>query len=178
MFNKSRGEFIFLLDGDDQFKKGKIKSIVKKFKKDKSLNFIQDKPYLSDKKKFMLLKRKNHLFSIWPSFYPTSCMAMRRDFFKTFLNFIEKNNFPNLEIDARLSMFAYLKKEFTLLKKSYTIYNYDEFGITSNYKKFNINWWKKRDEAFSFLQILTKKLNTKFLIGPDYYFTRIINFFI
>ena len=142
------------------------------------MNFIQDKPFLGDKKKYMLLKKKNHFFSIWPSFYPTSCMSMRRNFFSQFLKFIEKKNFPNLEIDARLSMFAYIKKEFSILGKSFTIYNYDEFGITSNYKKFNKNWWKKRNEAFSFLIVLTKKLKKRFFMSPDFYITRLINFFI
>ncbi len=178
LFKKSKGDIIFLLDGDDQFKKKKISEIFRMFKKDKKLNFIQDKPFLGDKKKFMFLKKKNHLFSIWPSFYPTSCMALRRDFFKKFLRYIEKNKFPNLEIDARLSMYAYLKKEFFFTNKSFTIYNYDAFGITSNYKKFYKNWWKKRNEAFDFLISLTKKMKLNFNMGPDFYLTRIINFFI
>ena len=148
------------------------------FKKNKKLNFIQDKPFLSEKKKYMVLKRKNHLFSIWPSFYPTSCMAMRRKFFIQFIKYLEEKNFPNLEIDARLSMFAFVKNEFLKTKKRLTIYNYDEFGITSNYTKFNVNWWKKRNEAFSYLKILTKKLKIKFSVGPDFYLTRFINFFI
>ena len=178
MFKKSKGEIIFLLDADDQFKKGKLDYIFRVFQNKKSLNFIQDKPFLSDKKKFMMLKKKNHYFSIWPSFYPTSCMAIRRKFFQEFLKYLEKNDFPNLEIDARLSMFAYIKNEFYLIKKNLTIYNYDEFGITSNYKKFNINWWKKRNEAFSYLIKVKKKLNKSFYFGPDFYLTRIINFFI
>ena len=177
-FKKSKGEFIFLLDADDQYKKGKLSYFYKIFKNKKKLNFIQDKPFLSDKKKYMLLKKKNHFFSIWPSFYLTSCMAVRRKFFNNFLKYLEKNDFPNLEIDARLSMFAHIKNEFFLVKKNLTIYNYDEFGITSNYKKFFRNWWKKRNEAFNYLIRLSNKLNKKFSFGPDFYLTRIINFFI
>ena len=178
LFKKSKGDIIFLLDGDDQFKKNKILSIFKEFKLNKSLKFIQDKPYLSEKKKYMLLKKKSHLFSIWPSFYPTSCMTLKRSFLKQFFKYIQKNNYPNLEIDARLAMFAYLKKEFCVFKKNLTIYNYDEFGITSNYKKYSKNWWKKRKEAFDYLKILSKKLNMKYDTGPDYYITKLINFFI
>ena len=178
LFKKSKGEIIFLLDGDDLFKKNKLKSIFRIFKKNKNVNFIQDKPFLGDKKKYMLLKKKNHFFSLWPSFYPTSCMAIKRSFFKRFLKFIEKNEHPNLEIDARLSMFAYSQKEFFILNKSFTVYNYDEFGITSNYKKYSKNWWKKRNEAFNYLISLTKKLKSRFFIGPDFYITRFINFFI
>lgn len=178
LFKKSKGEIIFLLDGDDQFKKRKISIIFEMFKKNNKLNFIQDKPFLTEKKKYMNLKKKNHLFSIWPSFYPTSCMAIRRKFLKKFMKHIEEKNFPNLEIDARLSMFAFIKNEFLKTEKRLTIYNYDEFGITSNYTKFNINWWKKRNEAFSYLKILTKKLKIDFSVGPDFYLTRFINFFI
>lgn len=178
LFKKSKGEIIFLLDGDDQFKKNKISLICEMFKKNRNINFIQDRPYLSEKNKYMLLKKKSHLFSIWPSFYPTSCMAMRRSFFKKFVRYLEKNHFPNLEIDARLSMFAHLKEELLLLNKNLTIYNYDQYGITSNYKKFYKNWWIKRNEAFDYLRILNKKLNLNYLPGPDYYLTKIINFFI
>ncbi len=159
-------------------KKNKLSHVFKIFKQNKKIHFIQDKPFLSDKKKFMSLKKKNHLFSIWPSFYPTSCMALRRNFFAEFIKYLEENKFPNLEIDARLSMFAHLKNEFSFLKRSLTIYNYDEFGITSNYKKYYRNWWKKRNEAFSYLIFLTKKLKVSFRMGPDFYLTRLINFFI
>ena len=43
-FLKSRGESVFLLDGDDFFLKNKVKTILDEFKKDKNLNFIQDNP--------------------------------------------------------------------------------------------------------------------------------------
>ena len=43
-FLKSRGEIVFLLDGDDFFLKNKVKTILDEFKKDKGLNFIQDNP--------------------------------------------------------------------------------------------------------------------------------------
>ena len=36
-----------------------------------------------------------------------------------------------------------LKKQFFITKKCLTIYNYDENGITSKYKKFSKFWWKK-----------------------------------
>ena len=62
LFKKSKGEIIFLLDADDQFKKGKLNYIFRVFQNKKSLNFIQDKPFLSDKKKFMILKKKITIF--------------------------------------------------------------------------------------------------------------------
>lgn len=178
LYKKSKGKIIFLLDGDDQFKKDKISLVYDMFEKDKNLKFIQDRPFLSEKRKYMTLKKKNHLFSIWPSFYPTSCMSMRKEFFKKFLKHLERNKFPNLEIDARLSMFAFLQKEFIKTKKKLTIYNFDEFGITSNYTKFNFNWWKKRNEAFEYMRIMMKKMRIKFKPSYDFYITRLINMLI
>jgi glycosyltransferase involved in cell wall biosynthesis len=178
LFKKSRGSIIFLLDGDDQFKKNKLKYIFNLFEKRENLNFIQDKPYLTKNKELMYLKKKNYTFSIWPSFYPTSCTSIKRKYFLKFLKFIHKNEFPNLEIDARLAIFAHLDKNFFKINKNLTIYNHDEYGITSKYTKYSKNWWIKRKEAFDYLLKISKKRRIKTLTGPDYYLTKFINFFI
>ena len=178
LFKRSKGYLIFLLDGDDEFKKGKVKYITNVFKTNKKLDFIQDQPFLSEKKNLMSLKIKNHFFSIWPSFYPTSCMTVKRSFFKKFLKVIYPNEFSNLEIDARLAIFAYLNLNFKKINRNLTVYNYDKEGITSKYPKYSINWWRKRNDAFKYLRRLSKKMNVRFDYGPDYFFTKIINFFI
>ena len=177
-FKRSKGEIIFLLDGDDEFKKGKLKFITNIFRSDKNLNFIQDRPYLSLKNNLMKLKIKNHYFSIWPSFYPTSCMTVKRDFFKKFIKFSYPKEFPNLEVDARLAIFSYLNKNFKKINKNLTVYNYDEYGITSRYPKYSISWWKKRNDAFSYLMRISNKMNIKFNFSPDFFLTKVINFFI
>ena len=102
LFLKSKGEIIFLLDGDDFFKENKLKYITQIFKKNKKLNFLQDTPYLYKEKQLRYVRKKKHFFSIWPSFHPTSSIVVRRNYFKNFLKFLEKEKFPNLEIDARL----------------------------------------------------------------------------
>ena len=178
LFKKSKGKVIFLLDSDDCFKKNKIKNIMKLFNQDKKLKFIQDIPYSSKDKSTIKLKYKNHFFSIWPSFYPTSAISVRKDFFLKFLNYLEPKKFPNLEIDARLCIFAFLSKSFKIYQKSLTIYNFDYLGITSKYKKFSLNWWLKRGEAFDYMKILMKKMKLKFIPSLDYYVTKVINFFI
>tara|TARA_B100001057_G_scaffold486275_1_gene567191 strand:- start:986 stop:1786 length:801 start_codon:yes stop_codon:yes gene_type:complete len=178
LFKKSKGEIIFLLDGDDIFKKDKISFIINFFKENRNVNFIQDVPSINKTKKFITYKKKLHIFSIWPKFYPTSTIVVRRKFFSNFLNHIEKTKFPNLEIDARISMFAFLQKEFLTLNKSFTRYNYDKDGITSKYKKFSFLWWIKRNEAFSYLVLLHKKLKIRFIYGIDFLLTRIVKFFL
>ena len=94
-------------------------------------------------------------------FYPTSSIAIRRKFFLEFLKYIEKNKFSNLEVDARISMFAFLKKQFLTLNKSFTNYNLDETGITSKYKKYSNLWWKKRMRLL-LIYFLHKKLKIRF----------------
>ena len=177
LFKISKGNIIFLLDSDDMFRKNKLFEISKIFKKNKKINFIQDTPLISSFKKRMLLKKKKHFFSIWPSFFPTSCIVFKRSFFQNFLKVLRKNEFPNLEIDARLSIYAHIRKQFFLTKKCLTIYNYDENGISSKYKKFSKNWWKKRDEAFSYMIFLMKKFNTKLFLGPDFYLKNMLENF-
>lgn len=178
IFSISKGNFIFLLDSDDFFRKNKIEYILKKFTKDKNINFIQDKPLYNKDNQIPKLKKKKHTFSIWPSFYPTSCIAIRREFFKKFLNNSANSKFQNLEIDARLCIYAFVMNEFRIINKSLTIYNYDQNGITSKYKKFSFNWWKKREEAFDFMHLIMKKKNMDFIPGFDYLLTKIINFLI
>ena len=74
------------------------------------MNFIQDTPSFSKQKIKFELKKKNHSVSIWPSFYPTSCIVVKRDFFKNFLKFSECKKFPNLEVDARLCILLFKKR--------------------------------------------------------------------
>lgn len=178
LFKLSKGNIIYLLDSDDMFKKTKLSEINQLFKKNNKINFLQDTPFYSNDKKKFILKKKKHTFSIWPSFFPTSCIVIKRKFFLNFLKFSRKNHFPNLEIDARLSIYAYLNEQFLISKKSLTIYNYDENGISSKYKKFTKNWWKKRSEAFEYMIFVSRKLNKRFYLGPDFIVTKIINYFI
>ena len=63
------------------------------------------------KKRKLNLKKKLHFFSIWPSIYPTSCIAIKKSYLNDFLKILNKNKYPNLEIDARLFIFAYLNKD-------------------------------------------------------------------
>ena len=174
----SRGEIIFLLDSDDEYKKSKILNICKLFKKNKKLKFIQDTPIDSSTKKKLFLKKIKSIGTVWPRFFPTSTIAVRKNYFKNFLKVILPKKFPNLEIDARISIYSHLKKEFSSVKQSYTIYNTNSNGITSNYKKYRKKWWIKRMEAFNYMQHLLKIFKIEFKKGPDFYLTRFINFFL
>ena len=178
LIKKSKGELIFLLDGDDFFKKNKLTKLSKIFDKNKKLNFLQDTPLNSLTKNKMVLNKRFSTYSIWPRFFPTSTIVVRKTYFKKFLKLILPNKFPNLEIDARISIYSHLKNEFDFIKQSYTVYNNDYKGITSNYKKYQKKWWIKRMEAFNYMQYLTKIFKMEFKKGPDFYLTKLINFFL
>ena len=178
MVKKCKGDIIFLLDGDDFFKKNKLERLIQIFEKNKNLNFLQDTPINSLTRSKMFLNKRLTNYTIWPRFFPTSSIVVRKTYFKNFLKEVLPNKFPNLEIDARITIYSHLKNQFTRINNSYTIYNTDTKGITSNYKKYRKKWWIKRMEAFKYMLYLSKKFKLEFKKGPDFYLTRFINFFL
>ena len=95
-FKKLKGN-IFFLDGDDQFKKNKLKTFMKIFENNKKLIFFMTS-HIYLMKKELNLKKKLHFFSIWPSIYPTSCIAVKKSYLINFLKVLNKNNYPNLRL--------------------------------------------------------------------------------
>ena len=88
-------------------------------------------------------------------------------------------DYPNLEIDARITIFYYFFfNEYNILNKKLTVYNYDSEGITAKIKKFSKIWWFRRKEAFSYLKFILRKKNKKFNLNLDYIITTIFNFVI
>ena len=53
-----------------------------------------------------------------------------------FLNYVYKNKFPDLEIDARIVIYSFLMKELNIINYSYTYYRDNSPGITLNIKIF------------------------------------------
>ena len=88
------------------------------------------------------------------------------------------NKFSNLEIDARLIMYSYYKNNFDIIEKKLTKYITDKKGISAIYKKFSINWWFKRKEAFDYLVFILEKRNLVFSKSLDYYITNLVYFFL
>ena len=175
-FKSCKGNIICLLDSDDMFKKNKLQKILLFFKKNKKKNFVVNFPL--SKKKFNL-KKINPNESIWPTIFPTSCISFRKKFFIEYLRFIKKNNFNNLEIDARLLIYAHhYCEDFNIINDKLTTYVDDDRGISSKYKKYSINWWFKRYEAFQYLKLILKKKKKQFINTFDYYLTTFIYFFI
>lgn len=174
-FKKSKGNIICLLDADDFFKNEKLKKIDKFFKNNKRLNCVFDIP-IHGRAKFKFMNKSNS-HSIWSTIFPTSCISLRRDFLTNFLRNVNRNDFPHLEIDARLSIFSkFYKNEYNVLRKKLTRYNYDKDGITANIKKYSKKWWIRRSEAFSYLKIIINKKKATFVYSFDYYLTNFLTF--
>ena len=168
-FKKSRGNIICLMDADDYFVENKLKIIDKKFKT-KDIDCIYNFPRTS-KKQFIYRTKKN-TNDVWPIIFPTSCITTTRSSFKVFTKYLQKNKYLNLEIDARLVIFfRFFLKEYNVIKNKLTIYNYDNNSITSKVKKYSINWWLRRFEAFKYLKYILSKKNIKFKASIDYFVT-------
>ena len=165
------------MDADDFFNLNKLKKVCHFFKQNNNLNSVFDFP-ICRKDQFSFRIKKDDL-SIWPSIFPTSCISTRREFFKRFIKHIKKNNFQNLEIDARLIIFSkFYYDEYNTLKSKLTIYNFDSQGITSKVSYFSKNWWLRRKQAFSYMSYILKLKNKKIKKGYDFYLTSIISFFL
>ena len=174
-FKKSRGNLICLLDSDDVFEKNKLKEINSYFHQNHKVELLANLP---NDKSYFKLKRKVVNNNIWPSIFPTSCISFRRKFFKNYNDFLKINKFSNLEIDARLIMYSYYKNNFDIIEKKLTKYITDKKGISAIYKKFSINWWFKRKEAFDYLVFILEKRNLVFSKSLDYYITNLVYFFL
>ncbi len=182
-FLKSKGEVVFLLDGDDAFLKDKVKYFINMFKKNKDLEFTQDNPIYyypkNNLKEKKILKSKLMIFHTWPYFNPTSTMIFRRNFLKILLKEINfsKNKYPKMYFDARAIIYIYFfSKNFVNSNKYFTLYTQNIRGDTiKNYASKNFFWWKRRQEYHGFVEQLFFKKKKKYSKLIDYYLTSIVN---
>jgi len=179
---KSKGEIIFFLDSDDFFAKNKIEVVMNYFEMKNDLKFLMDKPYIfynKNNKYRMTIRRRSELLISWPKISPQSCMVIKKNYLKKIFSKIKINKFPSIWFDFRLSLQVYLDyKKLIILDKYLTYYQQSTSAVTSKYKKFSSNWWKRRKEAYKFNTYLCKKNNLNPRISIDYFFSNLINLFI
>ena len=90
-------------------------------------------------------------------------------------NKVKIKKFPSVWLDFRLISYSYyLHQNINIIKKHLTFYQQSSNSISSKYKRFSKNWWKRRKEAHEFY----KYLNNKKSFNIDKVITDIINFFI
>ena len=181
---KSKGKFIFLLDGDDYFLKDKVSQFIKTFNSKPKTVFLQDNPIYKYNdaniqfKKFKL-KRKLFVNHTWPFFSPTSTMAFKREFLLKLLAKIafSRSLFDQMFFDARAFIYIYFfEKNYIVSNKYLTVYNQNLEGDTlKNYQKKNKKWWIRRLQYHYYVESIfkrNKKTHFKFI---DYYLTLLIN---
>jgi len=172
-FKKSKGKIICLMDADDSFEKDKLKLLNIFFGKNENIKSVYNFPKTFGTHFKFKNKQSN---KIWPTIFPTSCLAFRREYFLKFINFVKKKSFPNLEIDARLIIFfKFYYNEYNILKKQLTSYNFDNNGITSNVMRFSRLWWLRRYQAYNYMYLINKVKKNKINKSLGYFFTKIIN---
>ncbi len=178
---KSKGEIICILDSDDFFAKNKIKEVVKFFHVHKKSDILFDRPIIYYKnntfKSHVRYKIRNNK---WPVFPPTSCISIRRASLKNIQKRIFIKKFKEVWFDFRIAAYYSLKKkQFNILDKHLTYYRNYSSSYDKKYKKFlNLVWWKRRYQAFEFLDHIDKDFHLRNRFSFDYLVTRIMNKFI
>ena len=178
-FLKSKGKIILFLDSDDFFKKNKIKNIVMKFKNNKNYKVLFDLPiYLIGKKKeYRKNKQKKFIISNWPRFSPQSCISIKKSFAKEVFEKVSIKKFPDIWFDFRIATYSFLKfNELIFINDYLTYYRIRKNSASSKFSKYNLNWWKRRNQAFDCYDYLCKKNNIVSLLSLDRILTRVINF--
>ena len=180
-FKKSKGKIIFLCDSDDFFHKKKVDSIVRFFHKNKSKVYVHDLAVEYDRdfnyRKKILRERKFNL-NIWPRFSPTSCISVKRNYFKKCYKKINFSKFPNIWMDFRMSVyFSFIEKNYYVLAKHYTYYFRHKNSISSQFEFFSKNWWSRRLEAHKYMEFFLKKNKIKYKFSLDFFICNLINTF-
>ena len=91
---------------------------------------------------------------------------------------IKKKNFNLLTLDFRLAtLSSFIYKDFNLSNKYLTYYFQDKKGESHiKFKKFGFNWWLRREQAFKYIEYLSKKYKKKYSHNIDYFLTSLISF--
>jgi len=175
-FKISNGEIICLLDADDYFLDNKVEKLKNLFSENKNINVIFDIPKKLVNEKIVDYKFKKKLLKyIWPTIYPTSCISLRRNFFRDSIEKKFFHNYPLLEIDFRITILSQMfDKKFLIMKNNNTIYRQVPNSIMSEIKKFSFLWWKKRFQAHLYLKDIFKFNDLEYKRNIDYYSTQII----
>ena len=176
---KSKGKYIFLLDGDDTFKKNKVEEAISSIKDKKILfldNYENDKNNIKQVNKVHQFKTTNlykTIINTWPKGVCTSCIALNRDLLNEFFKKIKIKKFNYLAIDILLTIYCDIKYKIMKSTKTLTKKYYVKESVDSSFVGFfNKYYWFRRSEQHDFYTYINKstKLNLDFIL------TKIINF--
>tara|TARA_B100000424_G_C22862380_1_gene459522 strand:+ start:202 stop:969 length:768 start_codon:yes stop_codon:yes gene_type:complete len=175
----STGDIIFLLDSDDYFVNNKIEKVVNLFLKDQNKKIIFDFPIILNKEKQINQKKEIKIFNTyWGYIHPTSCISIKKDHLNKVFNFTLNDSYTNIWFDLRVLIFSKYLDNYNVIEENLTYYRQTESNVSSKFKKYSINWWKRRNEAHDYFFEFIEKNNLKIKKNFDFYITKIINKFI
>ena len=175
----SKGKYIFLLDGDDAYKKNKVKEAINSIRDKRALfldNYENNKNNIKRVNKVHQFKKTNlykTLVNTWPKGVCTSCIVLNRDLLNEFFKKIKIKKFNYLAIDILLIIYCDIKYKVIKSTKTLTKKYYVKGSVDSSYVGFfNKYYWFRRSEQHDFYTLINKsiKLNLDFIV------TKIINF--
>ena len=81
---------------------------------------------------------------------------------------------------SNFSLYLFSKNllNYKIVNDNLTYYRQTEDNVSSKFKKYSKNWWKRRNEAHDYYFYFMKKNNLKTKKNLDFYFTKILNKFI
>ena len=175
----STGDIIFFLDSDDFFHKDKIEKILNIFLNNDDKNIIYDFPIIvKNNLKIYQKKKFNILKTYWDYIHPTSCISVRKKFIDKVFNATLNNKYPNIWLDLRILLFSKYLDNYNIINENLTFYRQTESNVSSKFKKYSKNWWRRRYEAHQYFFEFIKKNDLMIKKNFDYYISKIINKFI
>ncbi len=182
----SNGQYIFLLDGDDYFKKNKINKILsyinnkEKFLMDKPIIFNETTKKYLKKMKVNTLKKNflyKNLINAWPSITCTSAIIVENKIIKKFFKESNPFKYKHLAIDIQLATFINSKFNIKYIDEDLTFKSQNTKNLDKIYSSFlSKKFWIRRSEQHDFFINEIKK--KKLFKGFDFYIVKIIKFFL
>ena len=182
-FKKSKGKWICFMDGDDFFKKNKLKYIYENYNlnnqvviQDVSTYYIElDKIEKKPKRK---IYKKNLLYTkainFWPEIFGTSSLSANKNFVKNFFKSISLEKWNFLAIDALLVLYAINKKKYYFDEKILTTKSISGNNLGSKYLFLSKKFWLRRKQQIKYWETISNKKIYNF----DKIISTIINIFI
>ena len=174
---RSQGKYLFLLDGDDLFKKNKTNFILKNFRSKSCL--VLDGYYLLYKN--VLVKneinkfKKNFIYkkliNSWPKNVITSSISIERKLFINFFKEIKFYKYKYLAIDILLAIYSLSQNKLVNINNFLTIKTLTINSVDSKFQGFfNKYFWLRRLEQHNYYHDIVNKKN----LSIDYLCTLII----
>ncbi len=178
--NQSSGDLIFFLDSDDFFHEKKLETIVNYFKNNSETKIVFDLPtYVYKNSNYLEKGNKSFFNTYWPFIHPTSCITIKKDAVDKLFASISSKNFTDVWMDLRICLYAqYILKSFDRVNENLTYYRRTENNVSSKFKKYSKNWWKRRSQAHEYFHTFCKNNDIKFEKNLDYLLTKFVCFLI